>query len=365
MIASVQADILSRRKSARSKPLDFRRGNVGRAAVGPKMSEHTLTQPAAQTELCAKIFRRSFAVILIVAVVLRVAWAVAVPVIPISDGHAYDTFAQNLASGDGYGWEAGIPGAYWPVGLSFVYSLFYRVFGHTYTPIVIFNIIVGVLTIVLTIEFTRRQFGPPAALLAGGLMAAWPSQIEYVTVLASELPFTCLVVGAILLWTLGNVNLWARAVLVGVLLAAASYIRPTAILLPFAFAFGHALRKKQLLKPVAAVCVIIAVMALLIAPWTARNMRAFGRFVLISTNGGVTLWMGNNPLAPLQRIEGPLPGVQGMSEVEREVHLKEEAIVYIKKHPVKFVVRSARKLVLLHSRETISVHFSTPLPNRS
>jgi hypothetical protein len=34
-----------------------------------------------------------------------------------------------------------------------------------------------------------------------------------------------------------------------------------------------------------------------VAPWTARNYREYGRFVAVATEGGVTFWTGNHPLA--------------------------------------------------------------------
>ena len=43
---------------------------------------------------------------------------------------------------------------------------------------------------------------------------------------------------------------------------------------------------------------IVAVGALLVvAPWTLRNYRVYGRFVLVASEGGVTFWTGNHPLA--------------------------------------------------------------------
>jgi len=34
-----------------------------------------------------------------------------------------------------------------------------------------------------------------------------------------------------------------------------------------------------------------------LAPWTLRNAREYGRFVLVASEGGVTFWTGNPPLA--------------------------------------------------------------------
>jgi hypothetical protein len=51
-----------------------------------------------------------------------------------------------------------------------------------------------------------------------------------------------------------------------------------------------------------AVVFITAAIAV-VAPWTIRNARVYGRFVLVASEGGVTFWTGNHPLA---RGEGDL-----------------------------------------------------------
>src|SRR4029450_9656641 len=48
---------------------------------------------------------------------------------------------------------------------------------------------------------------------------------------------------------------------------------------------------------------LIAGALVFVLPWTARNARVFGRFVLVASEGGVTFWTGNHPLA---RGEGDL-----------------------------------------------------------
>ena len=89
-------------------------------------------------------WRRLAFAIVCVAICVRAIWAMAVPVVPVSDSVAYDTFASNLANGDGYGWRPESPTAYWPVGTSAMYALLYAMFGHVYWPIVFFNIVLGV-----------------------------------------------------------------------------------------------------------------------------------------------------------------------------------------------------------------------------
>ena len=56
-----------------------------------------------------------------------------------------------------------------------------------------------------------------------------------------------------------------------------------------------------------------AAIAATIAPWSIRNNAVFGEFVLLSTNGGPNLWMGNNPDST--GFYMPLPSsVDGLSE---------------------------------------------------
>jgi hypothetical protein len=52
-----------------------------------------------------------------------------------------------------------------------------------------------------------------------------------------------------------------------------------------------------------------------VAPWTARNVRAYGKFVLVASEGGVTFWTGNHPLA---RGEGDLAANPELKRAEIE-----------------------------------------------
>jgi 4-amino-4-deoxy-L-arabinose transferase-like glycosyltransferase len=55
---------------------------------------------------------------------------------------------------------------------------------------------------------------------------------------------------------------------------------------------------------------------LVVGPWTARNHAAYGRFVLVASEGGVTFWTGNNRLA---RGEGDLAANPGMKRAAQAI----------------------------------------------
>jgi predicted membrane protein len=92
-------------------------------------------------------------------------------------------------------------------------------------------------------------------------------------------------------------------------------------------------------------------MATVIAPWTWRNYRLYGEPVLISTNGGVTLWMGNAPGG-----DGPIPDrLENLNDNVRDKMIGAEAKQIIFGDPIGFILRSAIKLVRLYNNESIGV----------
>jgi hypothetical protein len=95
-------------------------------------------------------------------------------------------------------------------------------------------------------------------------------------------------------------------------------------------------------------------MLALVAPWSYRNYQVFGEFVLMSTNFGPNLWMGNNPETDGGYMRLPTE-VADLPETERARILGEIAKAYIREDPYGFVLRTFRKALILHDRETIGV----------
>jgi 4-amino-4-deoxy-L-arabinose transferase-like glycosyltransferase len=294
--------------------------------------------------------------ILLLAFALRIAWGILVPVVPVSDSNAYDMFARNIAAGHGYGWKPGELTAYWAVGTPFVYALLYKVFGVSYLPIVILNIFIGGLSVLLVYCLAKRLHNEKTALTGALLLALWPSQIQFTTVLASELQFTFLVLLALCAWVSDALPRWPSILATGILLSAACYVRPTALLLPVLLAIMHFAKYRSLTRVLLHTVVLIIIMILPILPWSYRNYQIFGQFVLVSTNGGANMWMGNNPDTSGGYMSPPSP--EGMNEAERDVYLKTLSREYILAHPLRFVARTMVKLVRLHERESIGISWN-------
>ncbi|MCT6632058.1 hypothetical protein, partial [Staphylococcus aureus] len=76
------------------------------------------------------------------------AWGWAVPVGPISDSHAYDTFARNLVQYGVFGWTADRPFAFWPPGTSMLYAAVYALFGFHHGALVVLHVLLSAVMLV-------------------------------------------------------------------------------------------------------------------------------------------------------------------------------------------------------------------------
>jgi 4-amino-4-deoxy-L-arabinose transferase-like glycosyltransferase len=309
-------------------------------------------------------FGRSVWLVLALAVLVRGAWALLAPVVPVSDCEAYDHFARNLAAGGAFGFKPDEPSLFWPPGTSFLYSLGYRIsppeqFGFALATLL--NLVCGVALVAVAMNLAREWFGRRAALVCGLALALWPMHVEFTTLIASELSFTLLCLLALRAW--GSKSTSTRSTLLTVLLtglclAAATYIRPTALLLPVVFALVDILRERKLVAPTLRAAGALLVIFACVLPWSLRNQRHFGRFVLVSANGGSNLWMGNNP--ETTGYYQPLPELGLTNQAEIDEELARRAKEYIRAEPVAFVVRTLKKAALLHRSETIGVVWNEP-----
>jgi hypothetical protein len=296
--------------------------------------------------------------LLALGLAVRMVWALLVPVNPVSDSVVYHQFAVRLADGLGYTWLDGSPSAFWPVGTSAIYGLLYAIFGSDTRVIVAFNLLLFVPILLISMRLAERWFGTGPAAVTGLLLAIWPLHIQFTTVLASELIFTALVLAILWTWDADRLGAVVRGLLLGVLLATASYVRPTAMLLGPVLLLGAAWRGDARGR-IAAVMLSVVVAALLIAPWSVRNTQAFGRFTLLSTNGGVTLWMGNNPASDGGYADIPRRFAH-LDEATRDAQLGAIAKAYIVAEPGRFAIHSLRRVWDTFGRETIGVAWNEP-----
>lgn len=301
----------------------------------------------------------SLPVLLIIALAVRLAWAFLIPVAPVSDAAAYLAFAQNLAEHGVFGFTPEEPGAYWAVGTPALYAGAYMVTESWPVAVVTVNILSSLVVVWGLWDLGRRWFGETEGRIAALLFALWPMPVQFVTTMASEVHFMATTLLALMAWDrareIRSARFWLFAVLAGLALAAGTYLRPIALLIPAALALAALLRAPRTsLGPVLKAGLTTAMIFALVAPWSARNERIFGEPVFMSTNFWANFWMGNHPGTNGEYAPLP-PETDTMGEIERAHHMKALALAHLKEDPVGFVTRTIWKSARLHQRETIGV----------
>jgi 4-amino-4-deoxy-L-arabinose transferase-like glycosyltransferase len=286
--------------------------------------------------------------------VLRIAAVLLVERHPAVDDAWYLETARGIAAGQGY-LHLGKPTAYFPVGYPAILALVFRVAGASLQSAQLLNVVLSLATVVCTFSIARALGGSDrTATLAAALLAFMPNQVLSCCVSMSEITFTFLMTLGIALslrrdW--GRANLWG--VLVGVTFGWATLVRPQGLVVPFfvvplvgLFRHGWPLLDRRSLGRLAALSVGLAVV---VAPWTYRNYRVFDAVVLVSTNGGDNLLIGNNPTST-QHCADPLAlfppdvDVTHMSELARDRLGSSIAKSYLLHHPFEALSRVPKKI---------------------
>lgn len=252
--------------------------------------------------------RRLLAAILLVAAALRLAWVLyaARPTKGLSDPAAYRIYGELLARGHGYrSIVTRSPTAFFPIGYPAALGGLFWVLFHTPLPdnlpraVGVFQAVLGVGTVLMVGELGRRLFDRRVGLVAAIVTAVFPALVFHTGVVLTETLFDFLMVGSLLVllrrpWQLGAID--RRTLLAfGALLGLSALVRPFSLLfLPalvlVAWTAGAGWR-----RALAQAGGATLVTALVLAPWTARNIRAMHSPVLISTNLGDTFCLSRHP----------------------------------------------------------------------
>ncbi len=283
------------------------------------------------------------------------------------DEREYLALAQSVAAGRGFVYDTSQErGTAQQIGRAPVYPLFLAIIGagkgeHDAAParVKVAQSIVGAIGVGLIGLLARRAAGPAAGIAAAAIAAVYPPLVWICAYVLSEPLYSALALLTALLLntaldrTEGNSTAdrsgSAMAAAAGLTAGLAILVRPAMLLfLPLAALWLIAHRRPSL----AAVLVVTSLAT--ITPWTVRNFRVYGTFVLIASEGGVTFWTGNHPLA---RGEGDLaanPDIKaaeiafrgahpGLTAEQLEPLYYRDALRYIAQHPVWWLGLLAKK----------------------
>lgn len=203
-----------------------------------------------------------------------------------------------------------------------------------------------------------RAAGGGAGVIAAALAAVYPPLVWIPAYVFSESLFMPMALACVMFLHAARVHAdasrsarggGARALAAGLVAGAAILVRPGMLLfLPIATLWFIRRGRWSLAL---AFCVAAAVV---VAPWTLRNAREYGRFVLVASEGGVTFWTGNHPLAIGEGDLAANPAIKqaeiefrrshpGLTAAELEPLYYRDALAHIAGHPGGWTVLLLKK----------------------
>ncbi|HBN09983.1 MAG TPA: hypothetical protein DD435_15525 [Cyanobacteria bacterium UBA8530] len=231
-------------------------------------------------------------VILLVAFLLRLAWAFLQPNVPLStDAQWYQTTAEGIARGLGYNDpRSHLPTAFYSPGYSYFLGFFYFLFGpHTWIARLL-NVLLTTAMVALVYRLGRRFLSSQAGLIGALIMALFPSQIFWAGSIMSEPLFGFL--GLLALDVAFGEKAW-RGIPTGVFFALLILVRSQGGLLGPFLLLGL-MEVDDLKRSLISLGLFAVVATAFLAPWLWRNEKTFGHPVL-TNNVGVNLLMGVFP----------------------------------------------------------------------
>lgn len=199
------------------------------------------------------------------------------------------------------------------------------------TAIKLAQALAGAVSVWILACLAARAAGRFAGLVAAWIAAVYPPFVWICAYALSEAVFVPLALGCV--WFVGAITdrgsgrpsaalkpTSAALVGTGALAGLAALTRPAML---FFIPLGAVLlwhRAENRRAGIVRAAIFAGIAALMIAPWTLRNVRTHGRFVLIASEGGVTFWTGNHPEATGEGDLAANPRLKELNLVLREMH---------------------------------------------
>jgi Gpi18-like mannosyltransferase len=251
-------------------------------------------------------FRWKAALIIFVAVLLRLSFVVAVHQGMMNfeanpDYVDYFSFAHNLATGVGFAhavnesqpfsqpveFSAWRPPLY-PILLAVAFH-----FSRSFFFLRLLQVALAALSLHFFLRLAFILFGELPALIAGLVFAVYPPLVMYSADLGTESLLLFLITAVLFtFYAADKERSSARVFSVGLLVGLAALCRPNGLMLAPALVLAISLTTRGWRQVVRQVIVLAVGVAMTVLPWTYRNYRLFHQFVLITTAGGPVLWSG-------------------------------------------------------------------------
>ena len=277
------------------------------------------------------------------------------------DEREYLSLARGLAAGRGFGYDTALlrddPD---PFGRAPGYPAFLALVGggrdagtHVPTAVKVAQSVAGAAGVILVGLLATRLAGPAAGRAAAFVAAVYPPLVWVAAYAYSEA--IAWVLGLVVVWLLNRAAPPDRPASAGAAFACGLCAGALVLVRPAALAFvALAGAWLAIRRTPARAMALVAGAFVVVAPWTIRNAAVHGRFVPVATEGGVTFWTGNHPLAIGDGDLAANPGLKraslelrashpGLNEDQMEPVYYREAFSWIGAHPGRWLALEARK----------------------
>lgn len=294
----------------------------------------------------------------------------------VSDQITYHSLGIRLAQGYGFTFDrpwwpatpAGEPTAHWSYLYSFFVAGIYSFVGPQPLMVrLIQAIMVGLLQTYLLYKLGKMIFGVLAGLLAAALGSVYLYFIYYsATLMTESFYITGILAVLVLTFSLTGTPTQPRltgskatiaALILAVVLGGTILLRQVFLLfIPFLFLWILiANRKGALLPTFVRLTLVVAILAMMILPFTLYNYQRFGQFVLLNTNAGFALYWANHPVygTNFEGILSPnqptyldlLPKeLKGLNEAQLDSALLQRGVGFILDDPGRYALLSLSRI---------------------
>lgn len=251
------------------------------------------------------------------------------------DEYDYIKIAHNIIDNRGFSLDGNRPTAYRPPVYPGILAITVFAGGNIFLCRLL-NYLALSASLFLVYLLVRKQAGYYAGVVAIVLTLYYPIVFYTAGTLYPQTIATLLLLAIVYLYFGYGVKNGKLIILIGILFGLLILTVPTFIFAFFFFCFWILYEhRKQRIKHV---CALIVSCCLVVCPWTARNYAAFDSFVLVSSNAGLNLLLGNSenttPNAGVNvDISSYGDAVVGMDEAEKDHYYARSAFDYILNNP--------------------------------
>lgn len=310
--------------------------------------------------------KKWLASVLLTGMSIRIAFAIIFPSVSHSDGLAYLGLAQSLVNGTGY--TLGGDLAYLPPGYPFFLTPLLLFPVDINKAILTSNLVLYMGTTLITYRLGRDLVNENTGKFAVLILALWPNYIGYAGLGEKENLVIFLVI--LVLWlaedsitrSAGTSKVPVKvSVACGVALGCAALTQPSIqlfFLVIVAYDYMRGSERRVIFLRLA--CIAFGA-AIIVLPWTARNLTVVGVPVLISLNGGDNLYRANNDLATGTFTEFGTVDLRQENEIEKNRKGFRLATAWIKENPGAFLRLSLMKQVYFLGDDSLAIYSSIKL----